>query len=126
MKRTVQKAFVLAVGVVVMLMTGCGEPEPPRVKKRSLIAAENMQLTKELAQRSKEIEELNELHDRQLEEQKELLAKSLEERESWKKKSQQNVRGQVEGVLEAVMEQNAQLRQENEKLKAQIEKLKTK
>ena len=43
-----------------------------------------------------------------------------------KKKSQQNVREQVKGVLDAVMKDNTKLREENEKLKAQIEELQTK
>ena len=124
MKTPVQKAFVLVVGVVVMLVAGCAEQEPPTVKRSRLIAAENMQLQKEFTQHAKEIERLNERHDRQMKEQKELLAKCLEEKETWKKKSLQNVRNQAEGVLDAAIEQNAQLSEENEQLKVQLEQVK--
>jgi len=123
MKKIVRKIFVLAVCVFVMLIAGCWEQEPPSVKKSRLIAVENMRLKKELEQRSREIERLNELHNKEIKKQEKLLAECVQEKESWKKKARQNVRNQVKGVFDAVMEQNAKLRDENEKLKAQIEKL---
>ena len=123
MKRSALKMFVLTVCVVVMLIAGCGNQEQPVVKKSRLIAVENMRLKKELEQRSREIERLNELHNKESKKQEKLLAKCVQEKESWKKKARQNVRNQVKGVVDAVMEQNVKLREENEKLKAQIEKL---
>jgi len=123
MKRPVRKIYILAVCVVVMLIVGCGEQAPPGVKKSRLIAAENMRLKKELGRRSKEIERLKELHNKEINKQEKLLAECVQEKESWKQKARQNVRNQVKGVFDAVMEQNAKLREENEKLKAQIEKL---
>ncbi len=123
MKKIVRKIFVLTVCVVVMSIAGCGEQEPPSVKKSRLIAVENMQLKKDLGQRNKEIERLNELHNSQSKKQEKLLAKCVQEKESWKQKARQNVRNQVKDVFDAVMEQNVKLSEENEKLKAQIEKL---
>ncbi len=123
MKKTARDIFVLAVCVVVMLIAGCGNQEPPSVKKSRLIAVENMRLTKELGQRSKEIERLNELHNKEIKKQEKLLAECVQEKESWKQKARQNVRNQVKDVFDAVMEQNAKLRDENEKLKAQVEKI---
>jgi len=123
MKRAARKIFVLAVCVVVMLIAGCGEQEPPGVKKSRLIAVENMQLKRELEQSSREIERLKELHNRESRKQEKLLAECGQEKESLKQKAQQNVKNQVKGVFDAVMEQNAKLLEENKKLKAQIEKL---
>ncbi len=123
MKRAVRKIFVLAVCVVVISIAGCGQQELPSVKKSRLIAAENMRLTKELERRDKEIESIRELHNKEIKKQEELLAKCVREKDSWKQKAQQNVKNQVKGVFDAVMEQNANLREENENLKAQIEKL---
>ena len=123
MKKPARDIFVLAVCVFVMLIVGCGQQEPPSVKKSRLIAVENMRLKKELGQRSKEIERLNELHNKESKKQEKLLAECVQEKESWKQKARQNVRNQVKGVVDAVMEQNAKLRDENEKLKAQIEKI---
>jgi len=124
MKKAVRKGFILVISVVVvMLIAGCQEQQLPSEKKSRLIAAENMQLKKELERRSKEIEGLKKLHDREIQKQEKLLAKCLEEKETWKEKSRRNIRNQVNSVVGALMEQNAKLREENEKLKAQIEKL---
>lgn len=123
MNKVVSRGFVLVVSVVVIMsIAGCEEQELPSAKKSRLIAAENMQLKKDLERRSKEIEGLKELIDKEIQKQEELLAKCLEEKETWKEKARQNVRNQVKGVLDTVIEENAKLRQENEELKAQIEK----
>ena len=125
MKEAVRKGFVLEVSVVViiMLIAGCEEQQLPSARKSRAIAAENMQLKKGLERRSKEIEGLKDLHDKEIQRQEKLLAKCLEEKDTWKEKSRQNVRNQVKGVLDTVIEENAKLRQENDRLKAQIAEL---
>ena len=124
MKRPASKAFILIVGIALMLTAGCGgQNEPPSVKKSRVIAAENIELRKELAQSSKEIEKLKAQHGREIDEQKKLLQTCLQEKETLKKKSRQNIRSQVKGVLDTVLEENKKLRDENSKLKAQIEEL---
>jgi len=123
MKNTFRKALVLVVGVAVTLIAGCGQKEPPNVKKSRLTASENIELKEQLKQSSREIERLNELHDEKITEQKNLLEKCQQEKETWKKKSQQNIRDQVKSVLDTVVEENAKLREENEKLKTQIKEL---
>ncbi len=121
MKRPDLKAFVLIVGIAVMMTTGCGPQEPPSVKKSRTIAAENIELRKQLAQSSKEIEKLKEQHGKEIDEQEKLLQTCLQEKEAWQNKSRQNIRSQVKGVLDTVLEENKKLREENNKLKAQIE-----
>ena len=123
MKRTIQKLFLWAVVVVVISFAGCGQPEPPGDKMGRLIAVENSRLKKELDLSNRQIERLQKLHSEENKKQEKLLAECVKQRNSWKKKTQQNVRNQVKGVFDAVMEQNAKLLEENEKLKAQIEKL---
>jgi len=132
MKRPAQKAFVLAVGIVVViaLIAGCDEKQnlsstKSAVKRHQLIAAENMRLTKELERRDKEIKRQKELHNNKIEQQQELLEKCLQEKNAWKKSAQQNIQEQVDKVLAGVMENYAKLREENENLKVQIERLKT-
>jgi len=125
MKRPAVKAFVLVVGVAVMLTAGCGPQEPPDLKKSRAIAAENIELRKELAQSSKEIEKLKDQHGKELDEQKKLLQTCRQEKEAWKNKSRQNIRSQVKGVLDTVLEENKKLRDENARLKAQIEELRS-
>lgn len=123
MKRPARKAFVVVVGIAVMVIAGCGPQEPPSVKKSRTIAAENIELRKQLAQSSKEIEKLKEQHSEDIDEQKKLLETCLQEKDTWKNKSQQNIRNQVKGVLDTVLEENKKLREESNKLNAQIEEL---
>ncbi|MHC4509653.1 MAG: hypothetical protein ACYTAO_11950 [Planctomycetota bacterium] len=123
MKGPAQKIFVLVVGVAVMLIGGCGGQEPPSVKKSRAIAAENIELRKQLEQRGEEIEKLKARHGEEVKKQQNLLEKCEQEKQTWKTKAQQNIREQVKGVLDAVVEENVRLREENQALKAQIEEL---
>jgi hypothetical protein len=123
-------ALVLLCICALMLTGGCGQPETPSVKKSRVIAAENIELRKELDRRNKEIEMLKAQYREKTNEQKEQLQKCLQENEALKEKSRQNVRDQVKGVLDTVLEENKKLREstgrlttENSKLKAQIEEL---
>jgi hypothetical protein len=130
MKVPARKMLVLVAGIAVVLTIGCGPKEPPSIKKSRAIAAENIELRKELDRRSREIETLKEQHGKELDEQKKLLAECLQEKEVWQNKSRQNIRNQVKGVLDTVLEENTKLREstgrltaENTRLKAQIEEL---
>ncbi len=107
-----------------MLTGGCGQPDSPNVKKCRVIAAENIELRKELDRRNKEVEILKAQFSEKINEQREQLQKCLQEKEQLKEKSRQNVRGQVSSVLDTVLEENKKLRAENSRLKAQIEELK--
>ena len=55
---------------------------------------------------------------------REELQKITEERDAWETRAKRNIREQVKGVLDAVVEDNARLRKENNDLKKQIEELK--
>ena len=120
-----QEGGLLAIGVAVALSAGCQEQELSADKKGRVIAAENIQLKKELKQRDQEIEKLKKEHEKQIQQQKELLAKYLKRKEDLEKQLQQNVKEQIDEVLAAVIDENAKLREEIKKRKAQIEKLKT-
>jgi hypothetical protein len=106
-----------------MLTVGCGPEEPLSVKKSRTIAAENIELKKQLEKSKKEIELLKAQYSRKITEQKEQLQKCLQEKEVLKEKSRQNIRDQVSSVLETVLEENKNLRAENTRLKVQIEEL---
>ena len=124
MKRPGWKALVLFIGVGVVLIAGCaGQQAPPSVKQSRTLAAENIELKKQLEQQSREIETLKAQHSEQIKKQADLLETCRQEKETWKNKAQQNIRDQVKGVLDAVMEDNTRLREENKELKAQIEEL---
>jgi len=103
MKRRVQKAAILAVGVVIMLTAGCEKENP--------LAKENMQLKEQLEQRDKEIEK-----------QKELLVKCQQEKKDWAEQIQESIKGLTDSAIKD-MEEIGRLREENVKLKSQIEQL---
>ena len=124
MKKPRWKALGISIGFVLVLGVGCGEKEPPSVKQSRAIAAENMELQKQVDRSNARFENLKRQYDKELEKQHDLLDKCEQERDQWKTKSQQNVRDQVEGVLDSVMADNARLREENAKLKGQLEELK--
>ncbi len=112
MKGPAQRVFVLAVCIVViMLIAGCEEGNLSNAKKSGLIADENMQLKKDLEQCNREIEK-----------QKELLAKCLQQKESSQEQMQKIIED-LSGDTLSDFEEIMKLREENEKLKAQIEQL---
>ena len=85
MKRPALKAFVLVIVFAVVLTGGCGgQNERPDVKKSRAIAAENIELKKQLAQSSKEIEKLKVQHGKEIDEQNKLLQTCLQEKENLK------------------------------------------
>ena len=113
----------MRIGFGVVLIAGCGQKEAPSVKQSRTIAAENMELQKQLDRSRAQIENIKEQYDQELEEQQKLLEKCQRERDQWKAKSRQSVRDQVKSVLDSVMADNTRLREENAGLKAQIEEL---
>ena len=125
MKKILIKILVSSVGVITILFVCSCQPETPSEKMSRLIAVENARLKKELELYNKEIERLTKLHNQKIKKQEKLLADCLKEKESWKNKAQQNLRNQVKGVFDAMLEQNAKLLEENKKLKAEIEKLRS-
>ena len=115
------KYLVFIAFVIFIISTGCKAPQTPSEKQSRLIAAENMELQKQIEQLKTQIEVLKAQQEKELEEQKQLLTKANEEIEAWKEKSQQNVREQVQGVLDTLIQQNSDLSTEIEKLKSELE-----
>ena len=123
MKLPIQKVFLLVIGVAIMSSAGCQEQELPSEKKSRLIAAENIELKKQLEQRDGQIEQLKKQHEKQIQQQEDRLAKCLKRKETVEKQLREGVKEQVDDVLSAVVEENAKLREEIKNLKAEIEKL---
>jgi len=123
MKKPTWKSLVISIGFGVVLIAGCGEKEAPSVKQSRAIAAENMELQKQLDRSNARIENLKEQYDEELEKQQKLLEKCQQERDQWKAKSRQSVRDQVKSVLDPVMADYTRLREENARLKTQLEVL---
>jgi len=113
-------ALLLLCSCALVLIAGCGEKEPLNVRRSRAIAAENMTLKKQLKRREAEMDLLKEKHSREVERLEKRLADYRKQRDEWRERAQQNVRDQAKDVADAVMVENAKLRAENERLKAQI------
>jgi len=124
MKIPTWKSLAVAVGCALMLIAGCGEKDAPNVKQSRTIAAENMELKKELDRSEARFENLKKQYDKELEKQRKLLEECRQERDEWKAKSKQNIREQAKSLVEPLMEEITRLREENRKLTAQLEELK--
>ena len=75
MKKTAWKPLVILIGLGFFFMAGCGEKEPPSVKQSRAIAAENIDLEKELDRQDARIENLQNQYEKELEK----LRKQLKE-----------------------------------------------
>jgi len=123
MRKSAQKALVLAIGVVVAvtLVAGCDEENRTNAKtditKSRLVAVENRQL-------KKEIKQLKERHKKEIKHQERLLAKCQREKENIAELSGKGIKDLMDAALNDAAEQNSKLRRENEKLKNEIAQLK--
>ncbi len=113
MKQAVLKTVFWAICISFFLIftCGCEEELNPSEKKNRLIAAENIELQKQLTKKDIEIERLKsalEKFNAEAEEQKEQMNKEMES---------------VGEYIMSVLTENIQLQEENEKLKKQIEEL---
>ena len=121
MKVISYKYLVLIVSVIAVILFGCSESQTNNEKRNRVIAAENMKLKSDLEQQDQEIAKLKESYDEELEEQIKLLAELQRQVNALQEKSKQNFRNQVDGVVDTVIEENTELRKENEDLKNRIE-----
>ncbi len=113
--------MLFSVCVFLLITSGCSEPQTPSEKQSRLIAVENMELQKQLKQCEAAIEALKTQQSKELDEQKKLLSKAQGEIETWKQKAQQNVRSQVQDVLDKVIQENSELRKDIDSLKKRLE-----
>jgi len=113
MERSGKTSIILAVVIfaVIALVTGCEEQNLSDTRKSRLVAAENMQLKKDLAQRDEEIEK-----------QKGLLAECIEEQEMAAKQVQKSLKELSDTALKD-FEEIISLKQENSELRAQLDQL---
>ncbi|MHC4499248.1 MAG: hypothetical protein ACYS9T_03840 [Planctomycetota bacterium] len=123
MRRLARKTYLLAVSIVVgiILITGCQEQNlpdaAPSEKMSRLIAAENMDL-------KKQIEEQEKVHAKEMQKQEKLLDRCLTDKKALEKRTKKEIERQVNEIVSVVIAKNAELRQENKSLKAQIDELK--
>jgi DNA anti-recombination protein RmuC len=113
MKKTVYKAVILTVSVIIILFAGCeaGNTSQSEIKRGRLIASENRQLKKQIEKLEKELEK-----------QKELLAKTLNEKKASEEQLQKSNEEQMK-KLKTATDENIILRQTNYNLNTQIKQL---
>lgn len=102
--------------VFMAILAGCQEEEQEQTanpKQAKLVAAENIQLKKDLATRDAEIEK-----------QKALLVTCEEEKEKLNKSLNQNSENLVETLMESMDKDTQNINIENQELKKQVEELK--
>jgi DNA repair exonuclease SbcCD ATPase subunit len=122
MKIRISKTILLAAGII-MLSAGCQEEKLQSDKKNRVIAAENIQLKKEIKKRDEKIERLKKQHEKKLQQQEELLDKYAKQKEALEKQLQKGVKNQIDDVLTNLIEENAKLRDEINRLEAELEEL---
>jgi len=117
---------ILAVVIAAIFIAGCQQPQQtadaPNEKQARLLAAQNADLQKQLAARQAEIATLREKHSQDLRQRDEELARCKARIETLQKEIDRGIAERVSGVTAAVMEENARLRQEVERLKAELRK----
>ena len=111
--------FILCISF--LMITSCSETHTSSVRQSRLVAAENLELKKQIDQLNTEIETLKAEQQKELDEQKELLTAAQKEIETWKEKSRQNVRDQIQDVLDSVIQENQDLQKQIEQLKSALE-----
>jgi len=126
MERMLNKGFVLTVGIAMVLIAGCGEQQLPSEKKSRLIAVENAELKREIAQRDLNIESLKSRHTRELKQLEQQLAECRKRIEDCKEDLHGKIEKRIDGVFEDMMEESAKVQAENKMLKAEIAELRTK
>ncbi len=118
---------MLVVAVVVGLLlgfgSGCGQETTPEAKQARLIAAESVQLRKQLADCEREKEHLETRCTNEIEQREAQLAACQSRIEALEKDFQDGIARQVGSVMAAVMDENARLRREIEMLRAEIESI---
>ena len=106
------------VSVLSLFLAGCQEANTTsdtteEVRRHRLIATENIQLKEQLAQKDAKIADLTDE-----------IAKCEQEKQALQKRADQELQESIEGILGSVMDKNAELQKENDKLKGEIEQLK--
>jgi uncharacterized protein HemX len=119
---------ILAAAVVGIFFVGCQQQQQqdaPNQQQARLLAAQNADLQKQLADRKTEIEMIEKKHAQELRQRDQELIRCKVRIDSMQQELKKGIDERVKSVTATVMDENAKLRQEVEQLKAQIEQLKT-
>ncbi len=122
MAGTVCRAVVAGVGILALMICGCGGTESPDSRTGKLIVLENAQLKKDLEQSREEIKNL----ERRLEIQKNMLEQCKQERNQFEQQAGENFGGQLEAITGGLSDENVKLKEQNAVLQQRLEQLEAK
>jgi outer membrane murein-binding lipoprotein Lpp len=109
--------------IAVFLFAGCQQQqtmtEAPNERQARLLAAQSADLQRQLAARQSEIETLRHKHAEELGRRDEELAKCKAQIQRLQEDLEKGIDERVRGVTTTLMEENARLREEIERLKAE-------
>lgn len=113
---------IVALAVTAGLLVGCQQPQQdtqaPNEKQARLLAVQSADLQKQLAASQAEIKSLRQKHAQDLRQRDEELAQCKARIEALQKDIDKGIAEKVAGVTTKLMQENARLRQEIERLKA--------
>jgi len=109
--------------VVAAALAGCQQPTPSE-KQARLLAAENIDLKRQVADQQKEIAALQRKHGEELARRDQEVARCQARIEALQKDLQKGIAERVGDVTTRVMDENAQLRKQVERLQAELKKQK--
>ena len=124
MKTPLHKALILVFAVALICTSSCQEAQTPSGKKCRLVAAENIELKKQLGQKDKQISDLKAQYTVRVRLEQDKLAECQKKVADCQVELKESLSKKVADVLATTMEEIAKLRAENEALKAQIAELK--
>ena len=117
--------LIVCLLVIGLLTGGCHRQATPDAKQARLIAAESMQLKQQLADCNAQIDELKAKHAKGIEKRDRQLDACRARIEVLEADIRQGVAERVNSVTATVVDENAGLRREVRRLRAEIEKLKS-
>jgi uncharacterized protein HemX len=126
MRTHAQKGIILVFVVAIAIAAGCQESQTPSEKKSRIIAAQNMELQKHLAERDKQIDDLKAQYAARIGLEQKKLADCQKQTADCKQQLEKGMEEKVNDVLVASIEESAKIREENTALKAEIAELKVK
>lgn len=118
------KAIILVSAVALICTAGCNKAQTPSGKKCRLVAAENIDLKKQISQKDRQIEDLKAQYTVRVRLEQSKLAECQKKVEDCKTELGENLEKKVADVLAATMEEIVKIRAENKALKAQLAELK--
>lgn len=110
---------------IAALLAGCAEPPTRSERQARLLAAENMQLKERLKRQQEHMEAQQREDVKRIQRQQQELARSQARAEQLQKDLNKHIDERIRDVTKKVMDDNARLRKETERLQAELKKRET-